>query len=178
MKKVLFLLLMVAAFVACSKDDDNKKDELEFIQVMVTTDDGVSPEGIVSLFYLDKGALKECPNFMERGGSKMVYATRDDGETIFPVSKLDGDKMISSSKEKGASVCSFFWEKLGSALYGVPQAGGRYVVFIQLSSHQEQRAYKEFTIDENKRISVHLPSSNILKECVDATWEIKKYDGD
>lgn len=166
--------MVALLFAGCSKEEDDA-NELEFVQIVVTSDDKNPPEGIVSLFYLGDKDLKDCPSLTPTSNS-LVYAIRSDGESIFPVSGSRGDKLVHGIKET-SSVCTFFWNNLRT-IYGTPMPGDKYAVFIKLSVGKSARAYKVFTIDKNKRINVHLPSASEYSQCVNAEWNIIDYPGD
>lgn len=174
MKKLLLLLLAFPLFIACSSSssDDDNKNELQYVRIKVTSDDAVSPTGIVALFYLGD---EDITNIYYVGSLGIwdgtVVATRGDGESIFPVSKISGDKTVAN---KDYSVHSFYWNEL-SSIYGIPQAGKKYAIFVQLGIGNKPRAYKVITIDKNKDIEVHLPSADKISQLVEANWIIKDF---
>jgi hypothetical protein len=181
MKKYLFIIGFVALllFISCSKTNDVKEKKIDFIQVKVTSDDSSTPSGIVALFYLgndtiNKYSLEACPNIAGYGSDRIVYARRNDEELIYPISHVGGDELFSS---ENYGVCTFYWNEL-SWLYGMPQVNGKYVIFIKLDCGKYPRAYKEFIIDGNKSINVHIPSASDYSDCVNADWKITDYSGD
>lgn len=172
MRKSLFLLFAILFITGCSKDNDDNQKELQFIQVQISTENGTLPEGIVSVFYLNGYTINECP--YKNPVTEAAIAYDEKGKMVFPVSKLEGDKMH-KSESNGYSVATFYWDKLSSAIYGTPLANREYVVFIQLTNNDQQRAFKKITIDKNKRIKVKLPSSTEKKKEVNAQWTIEDY---
>ena len=87
MKKITFLLVFTSLlYTSCSKEESRER-ELEYLTVRVTSDDSVTPDGIVSLFYLcssdnydfNSYDLKDPPNVIN---GKIVYAMTSHGSII------------------------------------------------------------------------------------------------
>jgi hypothetical protein len=179
---VLLIVLLCLLFSSCSKAGDDTENKLQFVQVNVTSDDSNTPTGIVALFYLGSSKdyafasydLKECPIVASSASGKIIGAYRNDGEQLFPISDVGGNKLLSVGNK---GVCTFYWDNL-STLYGTPQAGGKYAIFIKLNCGNYPRAYKVITIDKNKKIDVHIPSASKSSECVEANWNMTDYVSD
>lgn len=174
MKNYLFLAMAVIASVFSScKDDDEKHTPLPFIQVKVTSDDAIQPDGFISLFYLDGYEIAECPGYKGLSGydDRWVYAETTDGKFVDPVTKGNGNRFYDFSEKYDYSVEAIYWDDY-SFPYGIPPVGGKYVLYVQSFEGNYPRAFKEFVFDQSKKITVHLPSATEFRECVEATWKI------
>ena len=175
MKKILFLMAAIAclAFVGCSDDDGEKEKSMDFIQIFLTSDEKQAPEAMAALFYLPGNRdIDGCP-FVTWGGDRMIAAKqKGSSDYIYPVSDKYGEEF---SATNDYSVNSIYWYDLSSAFYGKPEAGGTYVVFVQMLEGSKAKAYKKLTIDCNKKITVHLPKAASSGAEVTASWSVTDY---
>lgn len=165
-----FLLGMLLLLLASCSKDDEKHTPLPFIQVKVTSDDAIQPEGFVSLFYLNGYEIAGCPNYRGLSGydNRWVYVETTDGKFVDPVTKGKGNELFIKEKDD-FSVEAIYWDDNGFP-YGIPPVGGKYVLYVQSFEGNHPRAFKEFVFDQSKKITVHLPSATEFGECVEATW--------
>lgn len=189
MKKYLFLLAfgLPLFFGSCSTNDDDakNKDELQLLQIRVTSKDIAEPNGNVYLFYVN--------NYKNINGKPSVawwyeepvpyydYEKSDGtGYKIVPVS--DWGKMSSGKLEQsgnGYSVHTIYWNNL-SSLYGTPLPGGRYIVCVFLKNEINTIIYsapisKEYILKKNSVITVHLPMCTDMSGYEKAKWSISGY---
>lgn len=175
MKKILFLMFAIAnlAFVGCSDDDGANGKKLDFIQIILKSDEVKAPEAVAALFYLNGMDIDGCPNMTGSWGDRMIAAPRaGSSDYIFPITDVGGEKFLVS---KDHSVNSIYWNELSSNLYGTPLAGGNYVVFVQMTEGSKSKAYLKLKIDSNKKITVHLPKANSIGAEVDAIWNVEDF---
>lgn len=179
MKKLLLLLLVVPLFISCGSGDEEKDgNNLEFIQVRVTSDSNATPNGNVYLFKVNGYDLvSDKPNSTSMEYDPFLsYKYNNETRYMSAISatgsKSKGDLII--SEKYGSSVGSIFWDDL-SSLYGVPKSGDEYILLVVLRTGKYERAYKRLTITKNSTISVHIPSSDDYSKYVDATWNISDY---
>ena len=175
MKKLSLLFLLPILLFSCSSDDNEPtQDQLEFIQIKVTSDDAIKPRGVISLFYLgDDDDINHFSVWDNGTNSTLVYALKDNGDKIYPISNENGNKLGGSTLEN-YSVVSFFWRNL-STRYGLPIAGKKYAIGIKINEGNYPVTYKVLTIDNNKKITVHIPSVTKIGEFVEAQWSIENY---
>lgn len=181
MKKILFLLAMLPMFLftACSSDDDEEQNnELEFIQIKVTSEDTPTPNGNVYLFKVSGYDItSDKPNRWTIDYTPILfYKYNGESETLFPISEYGkqskGDLLL--NEKEGCSVRSFFWYELSSQ-YGTPKAGDEYLIFIELRNGTYARATKRLTITKNSLITVKLPTCTDHSKFVEGEWTISDY---
>lgn len=184
MKKILFLLatLPMIVFTACSSDDDDNKDnELKYIQIKVTSEDTPTPNGNVYLFKINGYNLdNDHPRFWDYGKlaytPTLSYKYNGEQSAMLPVSeygsKYKGDLLL--SEKDGYSVHSIYWSNL-SSLYGTPKIGDEYLIFVTLRNGTYAKASKRFIITKNSLITVKLPTCKDKSEFVDGEWTISDY---
>lgn len=171
MKNLISFFILSLLFFSCSSDENtSNNDELEFIQIKVTSTDASMPKGKIALLYLGDKNLES----ITVADGKIIGSTGSN-EYIYPVSKkTEGEDLVNG--KDNYSIKSFYWNEL-SSLYGTPQPGKKYVVFIKLKEGKTPIAYKVFTISKNSSIDVHIPSASEYSEIVNADWKISDYHG-
>lgn len=184
MKKLLFLLVIAfpLVFTSCSKDDENNNDnELKFIQIKVTSADTPTPNGNVYLFKVSGYNVNDdYPLFWSYGNlaytPTLSYKYNGEESAMLPVSeygsKYKGDLLL--SEKDGYSVHSIYWYNL-SSLYGTPQIGDEYLIFVTLRNGTYAKASKRFIITKNSLITVKLPTCKDKSKFVDGEWTISDY---
>lgn len=131
MKKIFIVLAMLPLMFSCgSDDDDNKEDELYYLQVITKYDSGSeAPEGYVHVFYLDNAYPAESRAYFS--GADVCYMKDVNGEYIRPVysKKLTKDKDLSTGLYKNTSTHAVYPNDL-SSIYGTPDPKGKYLIAI------------------------------------------------
>lgn len=178
MKQILFTVMTVLLLLGCSKENEEKSNELEFIQVKVTSEDTPTPDGNIYLFKVSGYKIdSDRPNSWAIDNTPFLsYNYNGESKTMLPISeygsKHKGDLLL--NEKEGYSVESFYWNNLSST-YGTPTAGDEYLVFIELRNGTYARASKRFKINNNSQITVKLPTCTDKSRFVDGEWSIADY---
>lgn len=161
MKKLLLLLFTSVLLMGCGSDD-NEPEGLKFVQVQVSTNDGLTAKGVSAIYY---GEVTDCGN---RDG---LFYAKSGSETVFAI----GNGNLVNGLNNTYSVKSFFFDELGT-IYGRPTANMKYTIYVKISD--SDYSYKTFTIeDKNKQIKVRFPTPTGEAKFVQADWSIEDYKG-
>jgi len=177
-------LLLPLCATSCSSDDDDddssKSSELEYVQIQVTSESDVAPNGNVYLFKVT-GYELESDRPLTVLDYKPVLDYKYNGETkyLLPISKYgtkSGGDLL-KMEDFNCSVASFYWSSLDTS-YGTPKAGDEYIVYVKLRSGDYVKASKRFTITKNSTIKVYLEDADESAHTtwVDGEWSISDYE--
>lgn len=156
MKNALFLLLLFA-FIGCSKDD-KKEDEskLKYIQIKMKYDtDGVGPSGEVFVFFLKGKHPKENakPRFFDYKDESMCAIMDVNGEYIYHTYKTKfkafKDENTGKYKNESSVVLNMEGGINGLSFPDGESQEGNYLIVIDLSNESYRYTYKYLTINES-----------------------------
>lgn len=181
MKKLLALIFVLSPLLlACSSDDEENSDKLKFIQIQVVSEDTPTPKGNVYLYRVDGKDIKSDKPSQIAYSPLLWYNYNGESKSMSPISSYGSrsDGQLIMSPQKGYSSTSFYWNNL-SVIYGAPQKGDEYLVYIELRDGNYARSSKRFTLTKNSLIKVKLPSHKEVEASKDnffeGEWSIEDY---
>lgn len=175
---ILGMMLLMFLYSCSSDDNESGSNQLEFIQILVTSEDTPTPNGHVYLFKIGGYEINDDkPNDWAIDYTPFLsYEYNGERRYMYPISeygsKYRGDLLI--NKDKGYSVHTFYWSML-SSLYGIPKEGDEYLLFVRLYNGTYAKSSKRFVITKNSLITVKLPSCTDKSEFVNGEWSISDY---
>ena len=172
-------LLFLLIFTSCDEDYD---DGFFTIEVRVTTEDNVAPNGNVYIFYLGKDV--DVPKKTEIGLEYELYGrytpfitfsvwNNEKNVIFYPVSEYGTEKdgMIHQYRDKGFSYAMFYVDKL-SMEYGNPQNGGIFLVLVMPYKKWEAPAFMLFSINKNATITTTYTNTQ-TEDLMYVKWNIQ-----
>lgn len=175
--KCLFFALLLLFTISCEKDYD---EDFNTIEVRLTTENNVAPEGNAYVFYLGKNKnLLEVLDVMfdfESGDRYLPFFVFEEwqGEyykKFYPVSEYGDENAGTLHRNNKYSYAMFYVEKL-SRKYGTPQPGDVFLILVVPYKKWNAPAFVIATLDKNSVVKAIYTNTTTANEML-VEWDIK-----
>lgn len=175
--KCLFFALLLLFTISCEKDYD---EDFNTIEVRLTTENNVAPEGNAYVFYLGKNKnLPEVLDVMfdfESGDRYLPFFVFEEwqGEyykKFYPVSEYGDENAGTLHRNNKYSYAMFYVEKF-SRKYGTPQPGDVFLILVVPYKKWNAPAFVIATLDKNSVVKAIYTNTTTANEML-VEWDIK-----